>query len=157
MQHRSSKISIVGTPNIKDFANIEVGNNSELRIGSGFSMRQNVTLAVRDNSIFSIGSGVFINRNTIIMARKSITIADGVTIGPNVCIYDHDHDIYNRGGYFTAKVIIGKNVWIGANVVILKGITIGENSVISAGCIVTKDVPINTILIQKRTNTLIEK
>lgn len=94
MQHRSSKISIVGTPNIKDFANIEVGNNSELRIGSGFSMRQNVTLAVRDNSIFSIGSGVFINRNTIIMARKSITIADGVTIGPNVCIYDHDHDIY---------------------------------------------------------------
>lgn len=41
--------------------------------------------------------------------------------------------------------------------VILKGITIGENSVISAGCIVTKDVPINTILIQKRTNTLIEK
>lgn len=50
-----------------------------------------------------------------------------------------------------------KNVWIGANVIILKGVTIGENSVVSAGSIITKDVPANTILVQKRTNTLIEK
>lgn len=40
--------------------------------------------------------------------------------------------------------------WIGASVVILKGVTIGENSVIASGSIVTKDVPANTLFIQKR-------
>lgn len=61
------------------------------------------------------------------------------------------------GGYLTDSVTIKQNVWIGANVIILKGVTIYENSVVSAGSIVTKDVPANTILIQKRTNTLINK
>ena len=48
---------------------------------------------------------------------------------------------------------IGKNVWIGAGAIILKGVIIGENSVISAGSIVTKDIPANTILIQKRVSS----
>lgn len=155
MKNPLSRISFVSTPNINDFSNIEVGNQSVFAVGSGFTMRKNVALAVRDNAMLSIGSGVFINRNSIIMARKNITIADGVTIGPNVCVYDHDHDLCNRGGYLTADVTIKQNVWIGANVTILKGVTINENSVVSAGCIVTKDVPENSILIQKRTNTLI--
>ena len=154
LQHRSSSVSIVDTPNIISFSNIEVGNNSELMIGYGFTMRQNAVLAIRDNAMLSIGSGVFINRNTIIVARKKIIIADGVTIGPNVCIYDHDHDVCNRGGgYLVDSVAIGKNVWIGAGAIILKGVIIGENSVISAGSIVTKDIPANTILIQKRVSS----
>jgi len=157
LQHHSGKVHFIGIPNVKGFSNIEVGNNAVLSIGSGFTMRSNVALAVRDNANLSIGSSVFINRNTTIIARQSITIDDGVTIGPNVCIYDHDHDIYNRGRYIKKNVIIKKNVWIGANVIILKGVTIGENSVVSAGSIITKDVPANTILVQKRTNTLIEK
>ena len=157
MHYHFGRISFASTPNINDFSNVEVGNKSILTVGSGFTMRKNVALAVRDNAMLSIGSGVFINRNSIIMARQNITIADGVTIGPNVCIYDHDHDLCNRGGYLTDSVTIKQNVWIGANVIILKGVTIYENSVVSAGSIVTKDVPANTILIQKRTNTLINK
>lgn len=35
----------------------------------------------------------------------------------------------------------------------LKGVTIGEHCVIASGVIVTKDVPANTVLIQKRINT----
>lgn len=51
---------------------------------------------------------------------------------------------------------IGDHVWIGANVTILKGVTIGENSVIASGSIVTKDVPANTMFLQKRYTTLID-
>lgn len=97
MHYHFGRISFASTPNINDFSNVEVGNKSILTVGSGFTMRKNVALAVRDNAMLSIGSGVFINRNSIIMARQNITIADGVTIGPNVCIYDHDHDLCNRG------------------------------------------------------------
>lgn len=61
-------------------------------------MRAGSVLTVRQGAHLKIGKSVFINRNTIIAARKSITIGDGVTIGPNVCIYDHDHDIHNRVG-----------------------------------------------------------
>jgi len=44
------------------------------------------------------------------------------------------------------KVIIGKNVWIGANVTILKDVNIGDNSIIGAGAVVTKDIPSNVIV-----------
>ena len=87
------------------------------------------------------------------MARRNITIGNGVTIGPNVCIYDHDHDIKNKGGCVLSDVKINDNTWIGSNVTILKGVTIGEHCVIGSGAIVTKDVPANTVLIQKRINT----
>ena len=39
-----------------------------------------------------IGSA-FINRNCVIVSKKEIDIGDRVTIGPNVCIYDHDHNL----------------------------------------------------------------
>lgn len=152
----SAKISILGIPTLHRDADIEIGNKSIVKIGSSFSMRKNSVIAARNNATLSIGQSVFINRNTIIMAMKNITIGNRVTIGPNVCIYDHDHDIHNRGGYFCDGVTIGDHVWIGANVTILKGVTIGENSVIASGSIVTKDVPANTMFLQKRYTTLID-
>ena len=45
--------------------------------------------------------------------------------------------------------------WIGANTVILRGTHIGANSVIAAGCVVSGNIPANTILVQKRENSLI--
>lgn len=160
-----ANIKFAGTPALDRLADFEIGNNSHLVIGTGFSMRKNSVVAVRDNATLSIGNGVFINRNTIITAVKNIIIGNRVTIGPNVCIYDHDHKIQflnhglinaNGGGYVTDNVVIMDNVWIGANVTILKGVIIGENSVIASGCIVTKNVKANTILIQKRDNTEIK-
>lgn len=145
-----AQISIEGSTLISNDADIEVGKNSDLQIGRGLRVRKNAILAVRENAKLLIGRNIFINRNTIIMARKSIIIEEGVTIGPNVCIYDHDHDLQNRGGYSCKDILIKKNVWIGSNVTILKGVSIGEDSVIASGCIVTKDVPAHSILIQKR-------
>ncbi|UKI50226.1 MAG: hypothetical protein L6U99_01840 [Clostridium sp.] len=54
-----------------------------------------------------------------------------------------------KNEYTKGEILIGNNVWIGANCVILKNVKIGDNAVISAGSIVSKDVPANTILIQK--------
>lgn len=133
---------------------IDFSKDSFLSIGRGTRVLSNTFIATRSRAVLILGDNVFINRNTIIVARNKIDISDGVTIGPNVCIYDHDHDIYSRGNFVCKDITIKSNVWIGANCTILKGVTIGDNSVISAGCIVSQDIPPNSILIQKRNNVI---
>lgn len=158
--HSDSSISTIGHHQIYG-ANIEIGKDTAISIGNGLRMRKNSLIGVRDNAILNIGSNVFINRNTLILARKKIEIEDGVTIGPNVCIYDHDHNISHIGkcnisnnDYVCEDIHISRNVWIGAGSIILKGVTVGENSVIAAGSVVSKDVPANSILIQRRANDI---
>ena len=84
----------------------------------------------------------------MIVAHEEIVFGNGVTVGPGSFFYDHDHD--GKGGFDTAPIKIGNNVWIGAGCIILKGVCIGDNVVIGAGCIITKDVDSNTTVIQKR-------
>lgn len=148
----SSRITCKGFSLISNKANIEVAKNTDLMLGKGLHLRSGVVLSVRSGALLKLGDGVFINRNTIVTSRKSIIIEDGVTIGPNVCIYDHDHDMSNRGGYILDSILIKRNAWIGSGVIILKGVVIGESAVIASGSIVTKDVPAYTVLIQKRNN-----
>lgn len=93
-------INAVGGLNISAKADIEVSQGTKLSLGRGLHVRKNAILAARDNAELSFGQGCFVNRNSIILARKSIRIGNGVTIGPNVCIYDHDHDMRIRGGIF---------------------------------------------------------
>lgn len=83
----------------------------------------------------------FINRNCTIVSMENIKIKKGVTIAPNVCIYDHDHNMSLSGEmYIKAPVVIEEGAWIGANAVVLKGVTIGRNAIVAAGAVVTKDV-----------------
>lgn len=96
--HKNSDVAFIGFSNISRKTILEIGPHSIFFVGKGLHTRAGVVLSVRDNASLKIGNGVFINRNTIISARKSITIEDGVTIGPNVCIYDHDHDVHCAGG-----------------------------------------------------------
>ena len=112
---------------------------------------------VNDNAFVCASGGkivvddnVTINRNVVIVAKNSIIIGSGSSIGPNTCIYDHNHKIDKDGFYkdefSSTPVTIGRNVWIAANCTILKGTTIGDNSIIGAGCVVSVDVPCNTMV-----------
>lgn len=47
----------------------------------------------------------------------------------------------------TARVVIGRSVWIGSNVTLLPGLTIGDHAVVGAGSLVTKDVPAGTVAV----------
>ncbi|WP_421535688.1 acyltransferase [Priestia sp. D3YE.R1] len=107
------------------------------------------------NSCIQFGEKVYFNRNCTITSHNSISIGDFTTVGPNTCIYDHDHDFRGNRGFISAPVKIGKNVWIGANVTILKGVTIGDNAVIGAGCVIRKNIPESTVAVMQ--NNLIIK
>lgn len=120
-------------------------------LGKRVSVNRNSELAVTQNALLTIGNDSGVGDNCVIVARERITIGSSVMIGPNVCIYDHDHVYQKEGvmrdmGFATAPVTIEDNVWIGAGVIILKGVTIGTGSVIAAGTVVTKDVPANSVV-----------
>ena len=127
-------------------ASLKTYDGGAIRVGRKAAVRKNAEIAATKGQIM-IGNSCFINRNCMIVAHEKIEIGDGTTIGPNVCIYDHDHD--GEGSYKTKHVIIGKNVWIGAGSILLKGVTVGDNAVIGAGTIVTKDINPNTTVFNK--------
>lgn len=125
------------------------GNKSQLTIGNYLHTKRNVTIQ-SDGGDILIGDCVFINENCNIVCRESIVIESGVSIGPNVMIYDHDHDIKHGQGFLKAPIKIEKGVWIGANCLILKGVHIGEGAVIAAGTVLKYDVPSKTIAYNDR-------
>lgn len=129
---------------------------SNLEVGKNFQFRKGFSLLLDDMGGVKIGDNVFFNNYCTVCAYNEIIIGDGTIFGENVKIYDHNH-IYSdpnvlikHQGYTSAPIHIGKQCWIGSNVTILKGVTIGDNCVIGAGCIVYKDVPSNTRLINKQ-------
>lgn len=126
-----------------------------ITVGKHFFARNNC--GIISSGILSIGDNVFLNQNVFITCLKHIIIGDNVSIANNVVIVDHNHSLIEKNKYESDDVVIENNVWIGANSVILKGVHIGHDSVIAAGSIVTKDIPPNTVFMQKRMNTFNEK
>ena len=131
----------------------EFERGSHVSIGNRTRVHSNSKLKVRRGATLILGDNVAINYNCILHCRKHISIGAGTSLGPNVCIFDQDHDF--RAGadelhFQDAPVEIGKNCWLGANVVILKGTTLGDNCIVGAGCIVKGNIPANSVVTQKR-------
>lgn len=103
------------------------------------------------NTKIIFGDNIHINNNCVFIAEgDGIEIGSDSLIGTNCEIIDSDfHDLHpdkrSNSAPTTAKVTIGKNVFIGNNVKILKGIHIGDNTIIANGSIVVKSIAENLI------------
>lgn len=129
---------------------IVISSHGVINIKKGLHTKRNVTLQ-SDGGYLEIGHSVFINEACMVVSREKITIGNNCSIGPNVMIYDHDHDYNNpTGGYITASISIANDCWIGANSIILRGSKIGNNCVIAAGSIVNGVLVDNTLFYQRR-------
>lgn len=94
-----------------------------------------------------LGKNVFANHGLTVMSVGTITIEDGVMLGPEVALLTVNHEPKNIRTIMTKEIRIKKNAWIGARVSILPGVTIGENAIVGTGSIVTKDVPDNAVVV----------
>ena len=133
--------------------------NAKIEIGRGLLLNRFASIGAINNGKILIGKNVSFNRNSICASHKFISIGDNSSIGPNCCIYDHDHKFGKNGkesGFKTGDVIIEENVWIGAGCLILRGTHIGKNSVIGAGCIVKGNIPPNSLVTQNRNLSIVE-
>lgn len=110
-----------------------------------------------------IGENCNINAHTFI--ENDVVIGDNVTVKSGVYVWDgiilEDNVFVGPNATFTndkkprskqypdefPKTIVKKGASIGANATILPGITIGANALIGAGAVVTKDVPVNAIVV----------
>jgi len=104
---------------------------------------------LRPGASIVIGDDVGMS-GTVICAATSVEIGSECLIGADVQIVDTDfHPLSPIGRRYsgdpdrikTARVRVGRNVFLGAGVRVLKGVTIGDDAVIGAGSVVVKDIP----------------
>ena len=118
-----------------------------VKFGRLIWFRDNVRIDCADNAELILGDRVFLNNGAYISARKRISIGSNTIMGPNVMVFDHDHDYRNHlSGFVEKEIVIGDNVWIGANAVILKGARIGDGAVIGAGCVIKGEIPPRSVV-----------
>lgn len=101
-----------------------------------------------------IGQHVIIEPPVNVTEGFLLEIGDNCNLSTNVYFFTHDgsnvvleHLGKTKPGYRKyGKIVIGKNVFIGANATFLPGVTIGDNVVIGTGAIVTKSFPSNVVI-----------
>lgn len=127
------------------------------------------TIRVEPGGTLTIGEEVYLGDDTIISAAQHIAIGSGTLVAHRVQIFDntsHSINWLEREKHFkkllgqkidqkieipSAPVTIGRNCWLGFGSAILKGVTIGDRVIVAAGCIVTIDVPPDTLAIGSKT------
>jgi acetyltransferase-like isoleucine patch superfamily enzyme len=140
-------------PGIRIDRSVEVRSPDRLVLGPHVIVDRGVLLhcggmewSVPDAGI-SLGAHVYVGPNSVLFGGGRIDIGDAVLISPGVVITSHQHtferpdqDMREQPLHF-GKVVIERDVWIGANATILPGVTIGSGTVIGAGAVVSRDVP----------------
>ena len=115
-----------------------ISNNGDINIGANSNIRENSLFEVTNFGHIAIGENCFFNKNATIVSMNSIEIGNDTIFGPNVMVYDHDHDYrqIKEDKYVCAPIIIGNNCWIAANALLLKETNIGDNAVVAGSTIV---------------------
>jgi acetyltransferase-like isoleucine patch superfamily enzyme len=106
-----------------------------------------------DDGGITIGERVYIGPHSVLFGAAGIEIGDAVLVSPGVVITSHQHTFADRDQDIRSqpldfgRVVIERNVWIGANATILPGVRMGEGSVAGAGAVVTRDVPPGAVVL----------
>lgn len=134
---------------------VVIAEKGIIRLGKHVRAHRRSKMLAFGSGVLEIGSNTALGNGVSINCMEKITIGEGVQIGPDVKIYDHDHDFRVPGGiraekFKTSPVEIGSNSWIGCNVVILMGTTLGENCIVGAGSVLKGQYPANSVIVQKR-------
>lgn len=134
---------------------VTVDRGGKLNIGRNFKMREDAILRVRKAATVKIGKNFNMSNRCMITAYEDVEIGDDVQFGPDVKLFDQDHDFRALGGlkaqkFKTAPIKIGSNVWIGSNCIILRGTEIGDNCVVAAGSVIKGKYESNLVIYQKR-------
>ncbi len=110
-------------------------------------------LNVNTKATVVLGDHVLMNAGGYFSGEGGLSIGDYTLIGPSVCVLSAGHEfddpetLIQHQGLTYGRIVIGRDVWIGAGSIILPGVTLGDGAVVASGAVVTCDVPANGIVI----------
>lgn len=168
------KVQITHGNHISCGKNVKFEDFSEIHglCSQGLSFGDNVTISrgvmIRSSSYYGgdLGEGLVIGDNSSIGpygyvgCAGKIEIGESVMIGPKVTMIAENHVFKNselsikEQGVTQKGIVIENDCWIGTGVIILDGVRIGTGSVIGAGTLLTKSVPENSIIFDKKNKFL---
>lgn len=120
-----------------------LGEGASLSIGAGVYLSPECIVQVNKGATLVLEDGVYMNEGCRVTVVESARIGADTLLGPNVQIYDHDHEFDRRGvssKLLHAPVSIGHRCWLCANTVVTRGCTIACCSLVSANSVVTRDL-----------------
>ena len=124
-------------------ARVILGEGASLSIGAGFYLSPECFVQVNKGATLVLEDGVYMNEGCRVTVVESARIGADTLLGPNVQIYDHDHEFDRRGvssKLLHAPVSIGHRCLLCANTVVTRGCTIACCSLVSANSVVTRDL-----------------
>lgn len=100
-----------------------------------------------------VGKNCKISSHTFIC--EGVVIEDNVFVGHNVTFINDpyprattdDGQLQTEDDWVCIPTQVKKGASIGSSATIMCGITIGKNAIVGAGCVITKDVPDNTVVV----------
>jgi UDP-2-acetamido-3-amino-2,3-dideoxy-glucuronate N-acetyltransferase len=142
------------SPHVEMYGGCEIGDNTF--IGHGVTLRPRTIIEehckIGHSTVFE--GETAIGRNVVIGAQCHITkgmrIGEGTFIGPMAIFANDKKMAHLRRDVFPDwydPPVVGKFVRIGVAAVIMAGVTIHDNAVIGANSLVTKDVPVDAIMV----------
>lgn len=135
--------------------NVTIGRYTEIRPSSYYGVGQ-IGYGLEMGDFSSIGPFGFVG------CSGKVVIGNNVMIGPRVSLFAENHNFDDSSSTIMSQGVNNKGImieddcWIGSGVIILDGVTIGHGSVIGAGTLITKSVPPESVVINKR-NRLVRK
>lgn len=153
----------------EDYSEIHGLCKDGLVFGNDVTIGRNVM--IRPSSYYGndIGAGLVIGNNssigpdTYVGCSGKITIGNNVMFGPKCSLFAENHNFSETNrtiksqGVNQKGIVVEDDCWIGSNVIILDGVRIGHGSVIGAGSLITRDVPAESIVIDKRNKNIKER
>ena len=121
---------------------IKIEENSYFLISKNLFCEFGYNIIIKNN-FFSLFNITFIDYN-------KISFGNNIFINPNCTFYTLnyplDYNERNKDLVYSKPISIGNNIYFGSNVCILPGINIGNNIIILDGCIVSKNIPDNSLV-----------
>ena len=151
--------SFKGISVVSNSTHFTINDQGCITLGKNIGIRRNCELSVSENGKIDLEDNVFMNNGCMVVYHCQISVGGGTRLGPQVMIFDHDYNYkdrtaFEKGKHVSKPIIIGKNCWIGAGTIILKGSQIGNNCVVGAGSIIKGHYKDNSIIIQRKYETI---
>ena len=126
--------------------------SGNIRLEDGVYISNDCVLQAEPGSEICVGAKTFLNLHSKVFAMERVEIGKNTMFGPNVSVYDHDHDIsrgvkHGEKTFVTKPVSIGDYVWCGANAVVTRGSRIENNCVVGTGAVVCGELKANGIYV----------